>query len=83
MAHGKSFGHWRDFLVSTWAIDDRRCPGNPDASGTTMPKIIVHIDRGGDWSTTQWFFDNLNAQSVPYDMIGESYYTFFQDHLPA
>ncbi|HEY3913158.1 MAG TPA: glycosyl hydrolase 53 family protein, partial [Verrucomicrobiae bacterium] len=52
--------------------------GIQDASGTNMPKIIVHIDRGGDWSTTEWFFDNLNAQSVPYDIIGESYYTFFQ-----
>ena len=44
----------------------------------TMPKIIVHIDRGGDWATTMWFFDNLNAQGVPFDIIGESYYTFFQ-----
>jgi arabinogalactan endo-1,4-beta-galactosidase len=48
------------------------------AAGVTMPKVIVHIDRGGDWSTTQWFFENLNYQGVPYDMIGESYYPFYQ-----
>jgi arabinogalactan endo-1,4-beta-galactosidase len=48
------------------------------ALGVTMPKIIVHIDRGGDWATTEWFFDNLNYQGVPYDIIGESYYPFFQ-----
>lgn len=24
-----------------------------------------------------WFFDNLNAESVPFDIIGESYYPFF------
>jgi hypothetical protein len=42
-----------------------------------MPKIIVHIDRGGDWATTMWFFDNLNNQGVPYDIIGESYYPFY------
>lgn len=47
------------------------------AAGATMPKIIVHIDRGGDWGTTQSYFDNLNAQGVPFDIIGESYYTFF------
>lgn len=47
------------------------------AVGATPPKIIVHIDRGADWATTQWFFDNLNAQGVPYDIIGESYYPFF------
>ena len=51
------------------------------ASGGVMPKIIVHIDRGGDWSATQWFFDNLNYQGVPYDIIGESYYPFFQGPL--
>ncbi len=49
-----------------------------NVTGATMPKIIVHIDRGGDWPTTQWFFENLNAQGVAYDIIGESYYPFFQ-----
>ncbi|HXS69607.1 MAG TPA: glycosyl hydrolase 53 family protein [Candidatus Polarisedimenticolia bacterium] len=48
---------------------------------TNMPKIIVHIDRGADWATTEWFFDNLNAQGVPYDIIGESYYPFFHGPL--
>lgn len=52
-----------------------------NALGVTMPKIIVHIDRGGDWATTEWFFDNLNAQGVPFDIIGESYYPFFQGPL--
>jgi arabinogalactan endo-1,4-beta-galactosidase len=51
--------------------------GIRDAAGARMPGIIVHIDRGGDWAGTKWFFDNLNAQSVPFDIIGESYYPFF------
>ncbi|HWC58131.1 MAG TPA: glycosyl hydrolase 53 family protein [Verrucomicrobiae bacterium] len=51
------------------------------ATGGKMPKIIVHIDRGADWATTQWFFDNLNAQGVSYDIIGESYYPFFHGPL--
>ena len=55
--------------------------GIADAAGTAMPKIIVHIDRGGDWATTEWFFDNLNAQNVPYDIIGESYYPFYHGPL--
>ena len=49
-----------------------------NATGAKMPKIIVHIDRGGDWATTESYFDNLNAQGVPYDIIGESYYPFYQ-----
>ncbi len=48
------------------------------AHGFAVPKIIVHIDRGGDWSTTKWFFENLIYQGVPYDIIGESYYPFYQ-----
>ena len=54
--------------------------GIQDAStavGKPMPKIAVHIDRGGDWATTESYFDNLNAQGVPYDIIGESYYPLF------
>lgn len=48
-----------------------------NVTGAKMPKIIVHIDRGGDWGTTMWFFDNLNFQGVPYDIIGESYYPWW------
>lgn len=48
-----------------------------NAFGIAMPKIIIHIDRGGDWLRTKWFFDNLNYQHVPYDIIGESYYPFW------
>jgi arabinogalactan endo-1,4-beta-galactosidase len=51
--------------------------GIKDAAGPDMPKIVVHIDRGGDWNATKWFFDNLNDQGVPYDIIGESYYPFY------
>lgn len=49
-----------------------------NVTGAKMPKIIVHIDRGGDWGTTKSYFENLNAQGVPYDIIGESYYPFYQ-----
>lgn len=52
--------------------------GAATTAGQPVPQIIVHIDRGGDWNTTMWFFDNLIAQGVPFDIIGESYYTFFQ-----
>ncbi len=52
-----------------------------NATGAQMPKIIVHIDRGGDWSTTEWFFDNLTYQGVPFDIIGESYYPFYHGPL--
>jgi arabinogalactan endo-1,4-beta-galactosidase len=57
--------------------------GVKDAAGTNAPKFIIHIDRGGDWATTQWFFDSLNAQGVAFDIIGESYYPFWHGDLNA
>ncbi len=57
--------------------------GIQDASGTNMPKIMVHIDRGGDWSATKWFFDNLVQRSVPFDVIGLSYYAWWHGSLEA
>ena len=53
------------------------------AAGKPMPKIIVHIDCGGDWPTTEWFFGNLESNGVPFDIIGESYYPFYQGSLAA
>ncbi len=56
--------------------------GIKDAAGTNVPKIVVHIDRGGDWSSTKWFFDNLiQTQHVQFDIIGESYYPFWHGSL--
>ena len=42
--------------------------------GDTPPKIAIHIDRGGDWATTKWFFDHLEAAHVLYDIIAQSFY---------
>ena len=44
------------------------------AAGDTPPKIAIHIDRGGDWATTQWFFDHLERAHVDYDIIAQSFY---------
>ena len=43
-------------------------------AGDTPPRIAIHIDRGGDWATTQWFFDHLEAAHVAYDIIAQSFY---------
>jgi arabinogalactan endo-1,4-beta-galactosidase len=43
-------------------------------SGRTQPRIAIHIDKGGHWDTTEWFFDHLNAAHVHYDIIAQSFY---------
>jgi arabinogalactan endo-1,4-beta-galactosidase len=57
--------------------------GIKDAAGTNAPKIIIHIDRGGDWGGTQWFFDNLLQRQVEFELIGESYYPWWHGTLAA
>lgn len=37
-------------------------------------RIIVHIDCGGDWLVTKWYFDHLTQAGVDFDVIGQSYY---------
>ncbi|OYV66494.1 MAG: hypothetical protein B7Z72_11245, partial [Gemmatimonadetes bacterium 21-71-4] len=48
--------------------------GVMEGAGDTPPKIAIHIDRGGNWATTKWFFDHLDAAHVNYDIIAESFY---------
>jgi arabinogalactan endo-1,4-beta-galactosidase len=57
--------------------------GIKEASGNPVPKIIIHIDRGGDWGATQWYFDHLTQQQVDFDILGESYYPFWHGSLGA
>lgn len=57
--------------------------GVKEASGTNLPKIIIHLDRGGDWTSTRWYFDNLAAQQVAFDIIGQSYYPWWHGDFNA
>jgi arabinogalactan endo-1,4-beta-galactosidase len=45
------------------------------------PAIMIHIDQGGGEETTRWFFDNLIVNKVPFDVIGQSYYPWWQGSL--
>ena len=44
-------------------------------------QVMIHIDRGGDYRGSTWFFDNLIQQSVEFDLIGLSYYPFWHGGL--
>jgi arabinogalactan endo-1,4-beta-galactosidase len=45
------------------------------------PRIMIHIDRGGDQPRTRWFFDRLNSYGLDYDVIGQSYYPWWHGSL--
>jgi arabinogalactan endo-1,4-beta-galactosidase len=45
------------------------------------PRIMVHIDKGGDKMATKNFFDKLNSYQLSYDVIGQSYYPWWHGTL--
>ena len=45
------------------------------------PRIIMHIDKGGDKIATKNFFDKLETYHVNYDVIGQSYYPWWHGSL--
>lgn len=46
-------------------------------------EVMVHIDRGGDNGGARYFYDNILAQGVDFDVIGLSYYPFWHGPLSA
>jgi len=52
--------------------------GTGDAS---RPRIMIHIDRGADREGTRAFFDKLNSYDISFDVIGQSYYPWWQGTL--
>jgi arabinogalactan endo-1,4-beta-galactosidase len=62
--------HWKNLALLLKA----GIRGVEEGAGDTPPRIAIHIDQGGHWNNTEWFFDHLNAAHVHYDIIAESFY---------
>jgi arabinogalactan endo-1,4-beta-galactosidase len=58
-------------------IDGVRSVTTPD----DHVRIIIHIDCGGDWPVTRWYFDHLADAGVDYDVVGQSYYPHWHGSL--
>jgi arabinogalactan endo-1,4-beta-galactosidase len=75
---GRLPDHWARFAGLLKAgIDGVRA----GSAGAAMPKIMIHIDRGGDVNGTRYFFDRLKRYNVPFDVIGQSYYPWWHGGL--
>jgi arabinogalactan endo-1,4-beta-galactosidase len=46
-----------------------------------QPRIMIHIDKGGDNGASRYFFDHILAQGVQFDIIGQSYYAMWHGSL--
>jgi len=51
------------------------CGNNP------CPKIMIHIDKGGDKTFTKNWYDKLHSYGIRYDVIGQSYYPWWHGTL--
>jgi len=46
-------------------------------------RVMIHVDRGGDNGGSRWFFDNLLAQNLEFELIGLSYYPWWHGTTDA
>lgn len=44
-------------------------------------RIMLHLANGGDNGLYRWWFDNITARNVPFDVIGASYYGYWHGSL--
>jgi arabinogalactan endo-1,4-beta-galactosidase len=47
------------------------------------PRIMLHIDQGGNTETTRWFFTHILAAKLDFDIIGQSFYPWWQGSLES
>lgn len=75
---GKLPDNWDNFAELVQAGIDGVDAGRADRP---RPRIMIHIDKGGNWKATKWFFDKLDSYNLPYDVIGQSYYPWWHGSL--
>jgi arabinogalactan endo-1,4-beta-galactosidase len=75
---GKLPANWDNFAELLKAAIEGVRKGCGDAP---RPRIMIHIDKGGDKNATKEFFDKLTSYGVSYDVIGQSYYPWWHGSL--
>jgi arabinogalactan endo-1,4-beta-galactosidase len=75
---GKLPDNWKNFADLLQAGINgvyASCGNNP------CPKIMIHIDKGGDKNFTKYFFDKIDSIGIRFDVIGQSYYPWWHGSL--
>ena len=75
---GKIPEHWDNFADLIKAGINGVKAGSGHGS---MPGIMIHIDRSGDYATAVSFFDELKSRQISFDVIGLSYYPMWHGSI--
>ncbi|MGC1391916.1 MAG: glycosyl hydrolase 53 family protein [Bacteroidales bacterium] len=54
---------------------------NAGCDSLNRPRIMIHIDQGGNRNKTKYFFDKLLSYGIDFDYIGQSYYPWWHGSL--
>ena len=75
---GRLPAQWKNFadllLAGIHGVDKGR-------GWSRRPAIMIHIDKGGNQAATKMFLDHLVQYHVPYDVLGQSFYPWWQGSL--
>jgi arabinogalactan endo-1,4-beta-galactosidase len=77
---GKLPKRWKEFADLLQAGIRGMDAGIGDAP---RPKVMIHIDRGGDLEATKSFYSHCREHGVEFDVIGQSYYPWWHGDLEA
>ena len=75
---GKLPENWDNFAGLTKAGIEGVYAGSGQSD---FPKIMIHIDQGGNKEKTKYFFDKLLSYDIEFDYIGQSYYPWWHGTL--
>ncbi|MBS1705696.1 MAG: glycosyl hydrolase 53 family protein [Armatimonadetes bacterium] len=68
---------WAKFMELTKAA----IAGIREGAGAAKPKIMIHIDQGGNNSVSRYWFENYFKRGGEADILGLSYYPFWHGTL--
>ena len=75
---GKLPENWDNFAELTRAGINGVYAG---CDAMNRPKIMIHIDQGGNQKRTKAFYDRLFSYGIDFDIIGQSYYPWWHGTL--
>lgn len=75
---GRLPDNWNNFAELTQAGINGVFAG---CDNMTKPKIMIHIDQGGNKIKTKAFFDKFLSYGIDFDFIGQSYYPWWHGTL--